>query len=54
MSLYIPIYVYIYFFVLVFGFIDRTAEVMTGNRLRERGSDMQQRAPSRDSNPQLV
>ena len=30
-----------------FGFIDRAAEDVTGNRLRERGSDMQQRAPGR-------
>ena len=36
-----------------FGFIDRTVEDMTGNRLRERGSYMQQRDPSWQSNPRV-
>ena len=33
------------------GFIDSTAEAMTGNRVRGRGSDTQQRDPGRESNP---
>ena len=34
-----------------YGFIDRTAEDMTGNKEREGGSDTQQRDPCRKSNP---
>ena len=45
-----------YIFLLAFWlfFIDRTAEDMTSNRLRERGSDTQQRALGRDSNLRLL
>ena len=32
------------------GFVDSSAEEMTGNRRRERGRDMQQRASGQDSN----
>ena len=39
------------FFKFFYGFIVSTAEEMTGNRTRERGSDMWQEAPDRDSNP---
>ena len=34
-----------------YGFIDRSAEDMTGNRGRERGSDTQQRDLRQESNP---
>ena len=43
-----------YFFGPLYGFIDRTAEDTTGNRIRERGSDPQQRAPGQDSNLGLL
>ena len=40
-----------YFLGFFYGFIDRTAEDMTGNRERERGSDTQQRDQGWKSNP---
>ena len=54
MHLILHFYLFIYFlsiFFWPFGFIDRTDEEMTGNRLRERGSDRHQGAPGRDLNP---
>ena len=47
-------YYYYLFFLAFYGFIDSTAEDMTGNRERERGSDTQQRDPGRESNPGLL
>ena len=44
-------YALFFFFWPLYGFIDSSAEEMTENRMRERGSDRQQRAPGRDSNP---
>ena len=44
-------YLLLYFFLSFCGFIDRTVEDTTLNRERERGSDMQQRDPGRESNP---
>ena len=41
----------LYIFWPFYGFIDRTAEDMTGNRDRERGSDTQQRDPGWELNP---
>ena len=37
-----------------YGIFERTATEMTGNRMRERGSDTQQRASGRGSNPGLL
>lgn len=34
----------------LYAFIHRTAQDMSGNRMRQRGSDMQRRDPGRDSN----
>ena len=42
------------YFLAFTGFIDRTAEGTTVNRMRERGSDTRQRAPGWDSNPGLL
>ena len=43
---------YMYFFLSIFlafhGFIESTVEEETGNRVRERGSDMQQRDPGQE------
>ena len=41
-------------YLAVYGFIDRSAEDMIGNRERERGSDTQQRDPGLESNPGLL
>ena len=41
-------YYYVYIVGLYMTFIYGTAEDMTGNRMRERGSDMQQSAPGQD------
>lgn len=38
----------------LYGFTDRSDEELTGNRMRERGSDMQPRDPGRESNPSLL
>ena len=35
----------VYIFWALYGFIDSTGTDMTGNRMRERGIEMQQRAP---------
>ena len=47
-----------YFFYCLFlafhGFIDSTAEEVTGNRVKESVSDMQQRGPGWESNPGLL
>ena len=40
-----------YVFCPLYGFIDRTTLEMTGNRMRERGTHLQQRVPGWDSNP---
>ena len=37
------------FFFAFYGFIDSSAEEVAGNRMRERGSDTQPRAPGRES-----
>ena len=42
------------FFGLYLAFIRRTAEEMTGNRVRERGGHMQQRVAGQHSNPGLL
>ena len=36
---------------IIYGFIDRPAEEVTGHKMRERGSHTQQRAPGREVNP---
>ena len=41
----------IYLFLLVICFIDRTAEDMIGNRMKERGSDTRQTTPRPELNP---
>ena len=40
----------LFFFFAFYGFTDRPAEKVTGNRMRERGRDTQQRAPGQESN----
>lgn len=48
-------FIFYYYYLFIVGlymtFIYGTAQEMTGNRMRERGNDTQQRAPGRDSNP---
>ena len=38
-------------FLALYGFIDSSAEEVTGNRMREMGSETQQRAPGWESTP---
>ena len=46
-----PIKVFFLVFWPLYGFVDSSAEDVTGNRIRERGSNTQQRAPGWESNP---